>query len=351
MQPLAPGAPAPAVFAPVLDRLRTETPALFGDDARLVPVAYEARPFSHILRLGLHRGALDHPSSYCFLKIFKPKPVPDGEVLMRQRVVHDFETTRRIHQALSAVPGCGAVRPIVCYPDLLASMTEEASGQTLLAVLESEAAWFPGVERLAAMRETMARTGRWLRAFQTIDPGDDHATVGELRDYIDIRLTRLVEAGSRIVTGQRRHALLRRIEELGARLPPSALRRVPIHADLAPGNVLVDGDRIVVLDFAMASRGTTMHDLARLYVQTDLLRAKPQFRRTIVEALLQALLEGFAPGLTNADPLFRLLSLQHRINHLGTLTLQQARFPTNLYNRRLRGFHARWLERELQIGA
>jgi hypothetical protein len=110
----------------------------------------------------------------------------------------------------------------------------------------------------------------------------------------------------------------------------------------------VSGDRIVVLDFAMTSRGTRLHDLTRLYLQTDLLGAKPQFRRQVLDSALLALLDGYEPGLTTADPLFRLLSLLHRVNHLGTLTLNRARFPASLYNRRLRSIHGRWIARELQ---
>ena len=46
----------PEVFDPVLSRLRSEAPQHFGAaGVQLVPVAYEDRPFSHLLRVGARR--------------------------------------------------------------------------------------------------------------------------------------------------------------------------------------------------------------------------------------------------------------------------------------------------------
>lgn len=339
------------MFQTVLTKFTADIARLFGQGSRLQPVGYELRPYSQLLRVAVDTPGDVPAHRHCFLKVFKPKPVPDGDAQMRRRVEHDYAVNLRIHDALVPFPGCGAVRPVACYPDDLAIVTEEAVGQTLLAHLEANAAWFPSRTVIDSLALTMAATGRWLKAFQTIDPSDDDISADELRAYIDHRLTRLVAAGSPVVTAAARDQLLRHIDELTSALPVGALRSVMIHADLAPGNVLVSGDRIVVLDFAMTSRGTRLHDLTRLFLQTDLLGAKPQFRRRVLDALLTALLNGFDPALTPRDPLFRLLSLLHRVNHLATLTLSRAPLPASLYNRRLRAIHAAWLRSELRVSS
>jgi len=122
---------------------------------------------------------------------------------------------------------------------------------------------------------------------------------------------------------------------------------VAIHADLAPGNVLVDDGRVVVLDFAMAGRGSYLHDISRLFLQLDVLRAKPQFRAPVVACLQNGLLRGLDPALTAAHPLFRYLLMLHRVNHLGTLSLSRERFPASVLNARVRRLHRAWIEREL----
>jgi len=125
------------------------------------------------------------------------------------------------------------------------------------------------------------------------------------------------------------------------------LREVAIHADLAPTNMLVCGTRIVVLDFAMAARGSYLHDISRLFLQLDVLRAKPRYRPHVIDALQAALLRGLDPALTAGHPLFRYLLMLHRINHLGTLALRRERFPASVLSARVGRLHRQWIEREL----
>jgi Ser/Thr protein kinase RdoA (MazF antagonist) len=144
--------------------------------------------------------------------------------------------------------------------------------------------------------------------------------------------------------------VLAHIDALVSLVSSSDLADVLVHADLAPGNVLIAGRRVVVLDFAMTHRGSLMQDISRLYVQMDLMRAKPQFRRQVIHALQKALLRGFDPGLTKERPLFRLMLLRHHVNHLLTLNVRRERFPAAVYNAHLRRLHRQWIARELSHG-
>jgi hypothetical protein len=104
----------------------------------------------------------------------------------------------------------------------------------------------------------------------------------------------------------------------------------------------------VVLDFAMVQRGSTLHDIARLYVQLDALGAKPQVRRAVVCRLQRALLYGFDPALTASRPLFRYFVLLHRINHFGSLSLTREPFVASVFSRLVRRLHLRRIARELR---
>lgn len=338
----------PEPFRVVLARAAGDVTEWYGPGATLAPVAVEHRPYSHLMRLAVVHAGHDRPVRHCFLKIFKPKDVPDAIAQMRRRVEHDFATNVRVHEALAGRSGVGAVRPLACYADLLAVVSEEVPGDNLLAHLERHARGWPGGPARDRLGATMADVGRWIRAFQAIDPSDAVVGVDELRDYIDVRLQRLVNARSRQVSPSMRHAVLTHIETLGRAIPEQARRSVAIHADLAPGNVLVADGAIVVLDFAMATRGTWLHDLTRLHVQVALLGAKPWYRPSVLQDLLAHLRRGFAPQLTPADPLFRLLTLLHRVNHMASLTLAPGRLPTRLYNERLCRLHAAWIAADLR---
>jgi hypothetical protein len=313
---------------------------------RLVPVGYEERPFSFLLRVEVWQPDASSPATHAFLKIFKPKDPASG-VDLRQRVLRDFETTRAIHDFLRQWDDVGAVRPIACYGDLLAIVTEEARGETLLERLQTRATWFPDAARMTDLEDTMTACGRWLKRFHGFDPRETETrvAVADLLAYIDVRLRRLVE--QHVITGSYRERIIQHLNRLATRVSPADLREVAIHADLAPANMLVCGTRIVVLDFAMAGRGSYLHDISRLFLQIDVLRAKPQFRPRTVSALQSALLRGLDETLTPEHPLFRYLLMLHRINHLGTLALRRERFPSSVLSARVRRLHRRWLDGQL----
>jgi hypothetical protein len=338
-------------FAPVLSRLEADLAAHFGDGPfRLVPAGGEERPFSHLQRLAVWRRDGNAPISHLFVKIFKPAKIDGGLEAMRRRVADDFQTTRRVHTSMLAHPALGAVRPIACYPDHLAIVTEEIAGPTLLDVLVSSAAWFPDASRVEQLNATMANVGRWIRAYQSIEPAGEVETIAGLRAYVDHRLTRLVEHPGARFGQPDREQVLDHIDRLGEQVDVSELRLVPIHADLAPANILVSDGRIVVLDFAMAKHGTWVHDLTRLVLQVELLSVKPQIRNRVLHGARLALIQGFDGALTDQRPLFRLMLLLHRVNHLTTLSVKPSRGAAALYNRFVRRQHRRWIAAEIARG-
>ncbi len=339
--------PAQPLFEPVLEQLRADALGHFGTaDVSLAPLAYEERPFSHLLRVGVCRHGTEDPDLYVFVKVFKPKPQDGGVEKMRRRVAHDFEVSRRIFEALDAPGGAGAVRPIACYVDHLAIVSEEAPGTTLMAHLHKHARWFLSPRAIRSVAENLAAVGRWLRAFQLIEPGSGYIEMPDLRAYVDIRLQRLVAHS--VHPASFRQRVLDHLDGLAVQVSHAELADVIVHADLAPGNILISGSRVVVLDFAMVQRGSALHDISRLYLQLDILRAKPIFRRSVIVTLQDALLQGYDQTLTPTRPLFRYLSMLHRVNHLATLSLARERFPAFVMSARVRRLHQRWIEHELQ---
>ena len=339
------------IFAPVLGRLAADAAVHFGvGPVQLQPDNRQERRFSYLLRLGVCLPNQAEPIAHLFVKILKPVPLEGGLDALRQRVANDFKTTRRVYEAMAKYPQLGVVPPVACYPEDLALVTEEVAGATLLDYLMRHAAWLPSAGRREHLANTMASVGRWVRVFQSVDPAGDGITVTELRDYVDHRLKKLVaHPGSHFSEGARQGVLCH-IDTVGCQIDPSELSEVPIHADLAPGNILVSGDRIVVLDFAMAKRGTRLQDLTRLFVQVDLLGVKPQMTGRVLRRLQDAMVRGFDPTLTPDAPLFRLMVLMHRINHLTTLTVNSYSGATAVYNGFVRRRHRRWIRAELRRG-
>jgi hypothetical protein len=348
------GPQVPPSFAPVLERFTLESESLFESSVELVPIAYQERPFSRLLRLAVRDPRSGQAQRHVFVKLFNDKVVAEAGG-MQGRVARDFAVTYEIYEWMSRWPDLGTVRPLACYPEHLAIVTEEAPGPSLLEYVNTHAAWFPSVTEVAHLEDVARRVGRWLRAFQTFVPADaavsaEPLSLDDVRDYVDVRLRRLVAAGHWI-TERLRRDLLDHFERVGATVPGEQLVQVPIHADFALGNILVSGNRIVVLDFAMAKRGSVLHDLSRLYVQLELLTTKPQFRPATVAVLRRGVMTGFGGGVSESDPLFRLLTLMHRVNHFATLSNAREPLHARLFSHRVRQRHRRWIEAELRQGA
>jgi len=340
-------APDRARFDAIFARLEAQSQASFGTPGvRLETVGYEDRPFSWLCRAALK----DNPAAagrHVYVKIFKPKD-PAAGIDLRARVRQDFATTCEIHAFMAGWPELGAVRPIACYDEALTIVTEEAEGTTLLDRLQRDATWFPDAARIDSLARALETVGRWLKRFQGFRPADDHVPIQSLVDYVDTRLKRLVDR--QVMPASQRERILGHLEAIGRGVSPHDLKDVAVHADLAPANILVSDRGVVVLDFAMTGRGTALHDISRLYMQLDLLRAKPHFRQRVIAPLQESLLRGFDPALSPAHPLFRILSMLHHVNHLGTLALRRESLPGRLVSARAIRMHRRWIAAQLDAG-
>jgi Ser/Thr protein kinase RdoA (MazF antagonist) len=327
-----------------LETLQRQSHALLGAAGTpLRIVGRMSRPFSELARVHLDRG--ERPLSV-YVKVTRPaRDGAEERDRLARRVVNDYQVTKRLYESMPRDRGFSVVRPLACFPEHLALVTEEARGVTLLRLLESNAAWWPGREAMGRLERVFSRVGEWLSAFQRIpvEHADDHVTIERLPEYIDVRLTRLADhPGAGFSASDRRSVR----DAIAARLravSPGEGAAVAIHGDVALGNILADGDDIVVLDLVMTTRGTRYHDLAQVYMQLELMTFKPQFRRSVIDRLQSALLEGYAAGTSPGGALFEVMRALHTTNHYLGLVVRPAGLAERLYNSRIERRHLSWL--------
>lgn len=340
---------AHALVAPVLAKLEADVAVRCNGQLCPAPVAHEERRFSHVFRFAVSDAAAGAAARHVFLKLTKPTALGGDLEQLRDRIRGDFAITTRVFESL-ADDEFGAVRPVGCYPDALAIATEEVPGVTLLQHLKTHGRWRPSEAQQVDLDALLARLGRWIRHFQSIERGVSTESIDEIRDYIDHRIKRLVQARAPGFSDADRQRFLDHIARLGRAIPEPELGPTCVHGDLALGNVLVYRGRITVLDFAMSKPGNRLLDVTRVFVQLDQLSGKVQFRRRTIARLQQALLRGFDASLDPGQPLFRLMVLLHRINHIATLTLNDYSLAERLYNRRILDLHRTWIAADLERG-
>jgi Ser/Thr protein kinase RdoA (MazF antagonist) len=165
-----------------------------------------------------------------------------------------------------------------------------------------------------------------------------------MREYIDVRLRRLLVTRRPVLSDRDRTRLLAYFDRTAALVGAADLTEVLTHGDLAPSNVLIDGPCVTVIDFAMTTPGGVFMDVARLYTQLEFLLAKPKFRPTAVRSLQRALLDGFDPNLRPDRPLFRLFLLQHLLCHMSNLARNPSPVLSHLYNHHQLRLRQQWLQ-------
>ena len=325
-------------FEAVLDRLRDESPQLFGAPSLSVePVRRLKRPFSQVMEV--HVGA-NGPPSRVFIKILNPRSPHAEEVeATRRNAAREFDTLRKVHAGLTTHPDLSTPRPIACYPELFALVTEGVEGESLDRVL-SGLRGAPSLHTMEAVTNMMRRVGAWLSAFQAIDTSLAPVSLDRLRVYLDARLHPLADTG--VITGGVRAGLLRYFDNLAGEIAETDLVAIPVHADFTPENVIVAPDRVTVLDFTMAKHGVQFLDLAHMFMQIEMLKARPWFRSAVLNRTLTALLAGFNPAVRPERPLFQLLLLQHVVCYLRQ-PVEPQRFPARLLSGHVRRRHLTWL--------
>ena len=327
-------------FDPVLDRLRADSVRHFASSRiTLERNRLFVRPFSQVLEVTISGEAR---ALTAFVKILKPRfDGPQELEATRRNVRREFETTARLHCGFAAHAGLSTARPIACYPELLALVTERVEGNTLDRLLV-RARGAPAARTIEELAHVVRQVGAWIRTFQRLDPPDGLVSLDRMRTYLDDRLRPLADGD--VISGDMRVALLRYFDRRARDVLPSDLAAVPVHADFTPENVVIRNDGVVsVLDFTMAKRGARYLDLTHMFMQIDLLKARPWFRPAVIDRQTRALLDGFDSELRTDRPLFELLLLQHVVCQLRQMQIDALNLPARLYVGYLRRRQLRWL--------
>jgi hypothetical protein len=340
----------PVRFRPVLRRLVQNAPRYFGaEDVKIEPVRELDRPFSTLLQIRVLGGP--HVQG-AFVKVLKPRWTSAEQIeSTKQNVIREFDITSRVHAALLEHKELAAVRPVACLPELCALVTAQTLGANLASVLTRSACGWASDGATQRQSVAVRRAAAWLRAAQH-ELGGDHGTVDfdVVRTYLERRFIDLERTGPVRLTARGRVALERYCERLiAAARRTDDLRRVWIHADYCPDNIIAGAAELTVLDFTMAKTGTLYHDVSHLFMRIDAMRMKPWLSASAIDRVQTELLEGFEPGLRPERPLFALMLLQHVVCHqlalqavLGSVSQLTARWM----HRR----HRQWLADVANVG-
>ena len=228
------------------------------------------------------------------------------------------------------------MKPIACFPADLILIMEECPGEPFMRLMSAGARFWPAVERRKALARYCYLSGKWLKIFQeSTIKGDARLDPEELVQYIDVRLQKLVARSAIPFSEKLRSRILTFLEAKG----PGAAAELAIAGvtgDFVPANVLVDRDRVAVLDFGMFNYGSTFQDLAQYYQHIDFFRQKPVYSPAIISDLQETFLRGYDSNFDSNKVLFDVFRIRAIVNRLSATTVRKwANLPLHvrLFNR------------------
>ncbi len=354
----------PGAIDEVMQRLQAQAAELW-PGVRLKKIAITnqiQRPYSNTFRLALLPGDLA-PGAQCptavYAKIIRPTDKNrDNTQKYVERLQKEFEVARMLQKRLPAVAEYGTVRPVAHFGDLLCLVSEEAPGRMLAELIAADAKRWHKKARGEKTARHCQRAGKLLAALQSVTAVNQPLEVGEILEYVDIRLQRLVESAKTPFSPSDANNVRKYLEKTLASVPGEQLRQCGSHSDYAPFNLLADEARLTVFDFAMFKTGSIYNDVAYFCHRLEGYLHKPTFSRGKIHGLQRAFLEGYnqaspcAETRIENDQMFRVFSIKHVINNYSAIMRQRVvgasarlSLPVRLFNRRVFQRYNDWLLR------
>jgi hypothetical protein len=223
-------------------------------------------------------------------------------------------TLQATYEYFKDLPMYLAVKPISFFPEWRAIVTEESPGLVLKPLLMSHT-HILSMRDTGELQKTVFLCGRWLRDFHQNVKAETEFEMEGITLYVSRRLEILENeglVGIDLCKSLRRH--LEEIEKEHIHSLPSVL----LHNDFIPGNILVDGEKICVLDFSWVGRGCSYFDIVAFWMELQRLGETPKYSKKRISLLQKTFLDGYG-GISEGSIEFRCFELLYRVNSLDSL--------------------------------
>jgi thiamine kinase-like enzyme len=313
----------------VIRRLREDHKAHFG--SRKVPRIVVTDTINHansrIARLNVR---WDSEERWFFVKLLYPDR-EDGRTNRsdrpyKEQQVHDeYEVLDKLHKSFPSNHNLGVIKPVACFPDCLALVTEEQSGLKFSTFFKSARVY----SREKQFNELVGLTracGHWLRCFQEFMHGESRTLTydfQELFNYCEVRLERLSRSRPHEFTKELCKAILDFVKHTIYEVNPLKLQIVGRHNDFTPNNMIVSGRRLIVLDFAGFSYGPICCDYVKFWSGLDSIVGSPLVSSAAVEELKNAFVGGYGVAMDFNDPLVAVFRVAWILDRIDDIWLEE----------------------------
>jgi serine/threonine protein kinase len=249
-------------------------------------------------------------------------------------IERDFQDLNYWYAKFKCSDQFNVVKPLFILADQSMLVTKEVAGEDLHQLLVDFDWLFASRKNFQQLRHQIHNAGAWLHYFHSIQPrGDEIYSIDDLVEYLDVRLKILTEENKRHFPKIYQKKIHQYIQKHRRLVSEMELEVNLSHSDFNPGNIIVNGDSVTVLDFGKVRKESFLLDASRFYHQLYLMTFKPNIRQKMIRKLQMTLLEGF--GKPGADQLtiFKFLLIRHTLTHLvGITRFWQKKLQERIYN-------------------
>jgi hypothetical protein len=325
-------------FSNAFYQLRKNADKYFGAQAVLSidPVSLMHGRHSDILKakVTFKAGSLN----VCMKRVKIRGDAPERRQHLEKRIENEYAAATMIYESFKQhLKDYNCVKPIACFPEDLMLIMEECPGEPLMRLMSTGARFWPAFRTREALGRYCYLSGKWLKIFQeSTIKRDARLDAEKLVQYIDVRLRKLVARSAIPFSEELRCRILTFLEAKTPQVPAADLAIAGVTGDFVPANVLVDRDRVAVLDFGMFNYGSILQDLAQYYQHIDFFRQKPVYSRAVISELQEAFLRGYDSVFDSGKILFGIFRIRAIVNRLSATTVRKwANLPwhVRLFNR------------------
>lgn len=273
------------------------------------------------------------------------KALSETQEEIRDRIINEFATTRRINTAFSDYSEFYIPETLAIYPDELIYIIGECPGIPLSDAIKHAAPHWGEKEKKSTLLKEIWLIGQWLQLFQQKFQGKTSFSLTKMKEYCGIRLAKIEKNG--LLSETFANQILDLFSENNLQgIQDKDPGMVLAHCDFAPGNILVGNNGISVIDFARTQPWSPHLDISHLYHHIDLFKYKPIFSPKYLAQLKDALLEGYGQPNLYDNKLFKLFLVQHKLCMLSYFSRKNEHsFKSNMYHKIIIRDVKRWIRK------
>jgi hypothetical protein len=228
----------------------------------------------------------------------------------------EYSNLKRLREVLNPALAETIPEPLLALPERGMLVTNKVRGEPLTVILKRHANLLTGPFRFRHLHESAQRVGAWLRTFQDSTRSEPIAySRNRYLAELEARVEMLQNKG---FTVDFIREILQRISLYSKTMDGKMVATAARHGDFIPQNILVEKERVSVVDFeGLSEREPVYEDLGMFLGYVLVLGGRMPYSSRALKAVREGFLASFLGGDTIDQDFLNIYTLKGAVRVLG----------------------------------